>query len=254
MIKNYIFTKKIFITSIMLIKQVTTKSLNQINFDNHRIINTINPHSYLIAKSDTVFFEALKASDVLLPDGIGIVWAKKILTKIKIKKIAGYDLFMHLMSDLNKQNGSCFFLGASDQTLKKINTRIAEEYPNVTVWSFSPPYKKEFTNEDNVKMLTLVNKVEPDILFVGMTAPKQEKWVYNNNINIDAKLICSIGAVFDFYAGTVRRPSKFWIKFGLEWLPRFLLEPIRLAKRNLISTPKFIIQILYMKIFKKNKS
>jgi N-acetylglucosaminyldiphosphoundecaprenol N-acetyl-beta-D-mannosaminyltransferase len=238
----------------MIIKQVTTKSLNQINFNNHRIINTINPHSYLNTQSDKVFFEALKSSDVLLPDGIGIVWAKRLLYKNKIKKIAGYDLFLHLMNDLNNKKGSCFFLGASDNTLKMIITRASKEFPNVSVHCYSPPYKKEFTNEDNVKMYTLVNKVEPDILFVGMTAPKQEKWVYNNNININVKLICSIGAVFDFYSGTVSRPSKFWIKSGLEWLPRFLYEPIRLAKRNLISTPKFILQVLYMKISKKNKS
>ena len=80
----------------MLIKQATTKSLNQINFNNHRIINTINPHSYLITQSDKSFFEALKSSDVLLPDGIGIVWAKRLLYKNKIKKIAGYDLFPHM--------------------------------------------------------------------------------------------------------------------------------------------------------------
>jgi N-acetylglucosaminyldiphosphoundecaprenol N-acetyl-beta-D-mannosaminyltransferase len=238
----------------MLIKQISTKSLNQINFNNHRIINTINPHSFLISQSDKVFFEALKDSDVLLPDGIGIVWAKQLLQKTKIKKIAGYDLFMHLMNDLNNKKGSCFFLGASDNTLKMIEKRAAKEFPNITVCSFSPPYKKEFTNEDNVKMYTLINKAKPDILFVGMTAPKQEKWVYKNNKYINPKLICSIGAVFDFYSGTVSRPSKFWIKAGLEWLPRFLHEPIRLAKRNLISTPKFILQVLYMKISKKNKS
>jgi len=238
----------------MLIKQVTTQNLNQINFNNHRIINTINPHSYLIAQSDKSFFEALKSSDVLLPDGIGIVWAKRLLHKNKIKKIAGYDLFLHLMNDLNNKKGSCFFLGSSDNTLKMMIKRSSKEFSNATIHSYSPPYKKEFTNEDNVKMITLINEVKPDILFVGMTAPKQEKWVYNNNININAKLICSIGAVFDFYSGTVSRPSKFWIKAGLEWLPRFLHEPIRLAKRNLISTPKFILQVLYMKISKKNKS
>jgi len=235
----------------MLIKQVTTNSLNQINFNNHRIINTINPHSYLITQSDKTFFEALKNSDVLLPDGIGIVWAKRLLNKNKIKKIAGYDLFLHLMNDLNNKKGACFFLGASDNTLKMMITRASKEFPNVTLHSYSPPYKNNFTSEDNVKMFTLINKVEPDILFVGMTAPKQEKWVYNNNININAKLICSIGAVFDFYSGAVSRPSKFWIKAGLEWLPRFLHEPVRLAKRNLISTPKFILQVLYMKISKK---
>lgn len=237
----------------MLIKQITINSLNQINFNNHRIINTINPHSYLISHSDKSFFEALKSSDVLLPDGIGIVWAKKVLYKTKVKKIAGYDLFLHLMNDLNNKKGSCFFLGASDNTLKMITKRASKEFPNVTVHFYSPPYKNNFSNEDNMKMCTLINKVDPDILFVGMTAPKQEKWVYNNNININTKLICSIGAVFDFYSGTVSRPSKFWIKAGLEWLPRFLHEPIRLANRNLISTPKFIFQVLYMKTFKKNK-
>lgn len=236
----------------MLINQVTTKNLNQINFNHHRIINTLNPHSFLISQSDKSFFEALKNSDVLLPDGIGIVWAKRLLNKNKIKKIAGYDLFLHLMNDLNNKKGSCFFLGATDNALKMITKRASKEFPNVTVHTYSPPYKKEFTNEDNEKIFTLVNKVEPDILFVGMTAPKQEKWVYKNNQYINPKLICSIGAVFDFYAGTVRRPSKFWIKSGLEWLPRFLNDPIRLAKRNLISTPKFILQVLYMKFFKKS--
>jgi len=238
----------------MLIEQITTKTLNEINFDNHRIINTINPHSYLITQSDAVFLEAIKASDILLPDGIGIVWAKKILTKIKIKRIAGYDLFIHLMSNLNEKQGTCFFLGASDQTLEKINKRIAREYPNISVSSHSPAYKNNFTNEENSEMCTLINKVNPDILFVGMTAPKQEKWVFTNNKNINAKLICSIGAVFDFYAGNVNRPSNFWISLGLEWFPRFLHEPIRLAKRNLISTPKFIIQIFYMKTFRKIKN
>jgi N-acetylglucosaminyldiphosphoundecaprenol N-acetyl-beta-D-mannosaminyltransferase len=235
----------------MLIEQITTKSLDQINFDDHRIINTINPHSYLIAQSDKYFLESLKASDILLPDGIGVVWAKQLLHKTKIKKIAGYDLFLHLMNDLNNKKGSCFFLGASDVTLKMIEKRASKEFPNVTINLYSPPYKKEFTNEENVKMHTLINKVKPDILFVGMTAPKQEKWVYKNNQYINPKLICSIGAVFDFYSGTVSRPSKFWIKAGLEWLPRFIHEPIRLAKRNLISTPKFILEVLYIKIFKK---
>lgn len=234
-----------------LINQVTTKNLNQINFNHHRIINTLNPHSYLISQSDKSFFEALKSSDILLPDGIGIVWAKQLLHKTKIKKIAGYDLFMKLMNDLNNKKGSCFFLGASDNTLKMIEKRAFKEFPNVTVNLYSPPYKKEFTNEDNVKMYTLINKVKPDILFVGMTAPKQEKWVYKNNQYINPKLICSIGAVFDFYSGTVSRPSKFWITAGLEWLPRFIREPLRLAERNLISTPKFILKVLYMKIFKK---
>ena len=237
----------------MLLDNITTTPLEKINFNNIRYVNTINPHSYLTAQSDKYFLESLKASDILLPDGIGVVWAIRLLYQTKIKKVAGYDLFMHLMNDLNNKKGSCFFLGASDYTLKMIEKRAAKEFPNVTVNSYSPPFKNNFTEIDNKKIYNLINKENADILFVGMTAPKQEKWVYKNNQYINPKLICTIGAVFDFYSGTVSRPSKFWINAGLEWLPRFIHEPIRLAKRNLISTPKFILQILYMKIFKKSK-
>jgi N-acetylglucosaminyldiphosphoundecaprenol N-acetyl-beta-D-mannosaminyltransferase len=90
----------------------------------------------------------------------------------------------------------------------------------------------------------------PDVLFVGMTAPKQEKWVDANKHRLKVKNIASIGAVFDFYAGNVKRSSPFWISLGLEWLPRFLKEPRRLARRNLISTPTFIADVLKQKMFK----
>ena len=97
-------------------------------------------------------------------------------------------------------------------------------------------------------MINAVNEFNPDVLFVGMTAPKQEKWVYENRHLINAPVICSIGAVFDFYAGTVKRPGKFWISIGLEWLPRLLREPRRLWRRTFISTPLFIWFVLREKL------
>ena len=99
-------------------------------------------------------------------------------------------------------------------------------------------------------MIAAVNKCKPDILFVGMTAPKQEKWVHTNNTFLDVKVITCIGAVFDFYAGTVKRSSPFWIKLGLEWLPRLLREPKRLWKRNFVSTPLFLWDLLKAKNYK----
>jgi N-acetylglucosaminyldiphosphoundecaprenol N-acetyl-beta-D-mannosaminyltransferase len=215
------------------------------------VINTINPHSYCISKKDLEFEYALEQSDCLFPDGIGIVWAAKFLKGEKIKKIAGYDIFMHFANQLNQENGSCFFLGASNETLEKIKNRMKLDFPNVEVNSYSPPYKAQFTLEESYEMLKIINKHNPDILFVGMTAPKQEKWVSQFFAEIDTKIICSVGAVFDFYAGTVKRPSAFWIKLGLEWLPRFLKEPKRLAERNLISTPLFIFEVLKHKLLKK---
>lgn len=230
---------------------VFTESLDDIDLKSVRIINTINPHSYCISKKDKDFENALQASDILLPDGVGIVWAEKLLNKNKIHKIAGFDLFQYLMHHLNQTHGSCFFLGASEDTLKAIHGKIAMDFPNVKVDSYSPPYKPEFSEADSEHMCEQVNEVKPDVLFMGMTAPKQEKWVHAFENHLNANMICSIGAVFDFYAGNVKRPSQFWISLGLEWLPRFLKEPRRLAERNLISTPKFILEVLSFKLIKK---
>ena len=151
----------------------------------------------------------------------------------------------------NKNGLKVFYLGASDETLSKIKKRIQIEFPNCTIETFSPPFKSNFSEKENEIMLQEINSFQPNILFVGMTAPKQEKWVFHNKEKINARVICSIGAVFDFYAGNVKRASPFWIKIGLEWLPRLVKEPRRLFYRNFISTPKFILEVISFKLFGK---
>jgi len=212
------------------------------------LVNTINQYSYCMAQKDSYFKKSLQNSDVLLPDGIGAVAAARLLTGEKIKKIAGADVHAHLLERLNNTNGSCFYLGASEQTLEKIKNRLHKEYPNIHVETYSPPFKPEFDKEDNEKMINAVNAFEPEVLFVGMTAPKQEKWVYAHKKQLHAKIICTIGAVFDFYAGTIERPGKLWIKLGLEWFVRLIKEPKRMWRRYLYFGPIFIWLMLKEKI------
>jgi len=226
-------------------------SLENINLNN-KIINTLNPHSYCLAKKDSQFKEALLNSSILLPDGIGIVWADKFLNNHSVKKIAGYDLFLFLVKKLNKNKGSVFFLGSSQDTLEKIKKKLKVDYPNIRFDSYSPPFKPFFSEIESTKMCNHINSFKPDVLFVGMTAPKQEKWVYQYQNMLNVNNICSIGAVFDFYAGNIKRSSRFWISIGLEWLPRFLKEPKRLFYRNFVSTPKFILDVFWLKFFKTN--
>jgi N-acetylglucosaminyldiphosphoundecaprenol N-acetyl-beta-D-mannosaminyltransferase len=220
------------------------------------IINTINPHSYCVAKEDAQFQRALQSSDVLLPDGIGIVYATKWLVGKRIRKIAGSDLHFHLIQKANKEGLKIFYLGASQETLQKIQNRLASEQPNCIVGIYSPPYKAEFSQKENKEMIAIVNAFVPDILFVGMTAPKQEKWVHAHKAQIDARIICSIGAVFDFYAGSVKRSHPIWIKMGLEWFPRLLREPRRLWRRTFISSPLFFMDVFKFKMSElaKNRS
>jgi N-acetylglucosaminyldiphosphoundecaprenol N-acetyl-beta-D-mannosaminyltransferase len=214
------------------------------------LISTVNAHSYNVAKTDQSFLSALKGSDILLADGIGVVLAYRLLGK-SVQKMAGADLFKYEMERLQQMHGTCFFLGSTKETLEKIKEKAALEYPNVKVHSYSPPYKPVFSNAENDEMLGAINAVCPDALFIGMTAPKQEKWAFSQKDQLNVAHICCIGAVFDFYAGTVKRPPQWMIGLGLEWLGRLLSEPQRLWKRYLLSSPIIILDTLRFKISPK---
>lgn len=224
--------------------KVFSGSLEDLPKKGKLIINTINQYSFCIAEKDVAFKQALIQSDILLPDGVAIVRSIKFLAGKEIKKIAGADVFHHLMGELNKKGGKCFFLGSSDSTLAKIKERINIDYPKLKAGFYSPPYRLSFSIEDSNEMVNAVNDFQPDVLFVGMTAPKQEKWVHKHKDQLDAKIICAIGAVFDFYAGTVARPKPFWINLGLEWFIRLYKEPKRMWKRYLYYGPVFVFHIL----------
>ncbi|MBX9808079.1 MAG: WecB/TagA/CpsF family glycosyltransferase [Flavobacteriaceae bacterium] len=223
-------------------------NLNQIGFAQKTLINTINQYSFCIAEEDAAFKAALQGSDILLPDGEAIVTAVHRLIGQKIKKIAGADVHLHLLQELEQKKGSCFYLGSSETTLLKIRERMAVEFPNIRVGTYSPSYRAEFSHDHKSKKVEAVNAFKPDVLFVGMTAPKQEKWAYSHKDYLDVKIICSIGAVFDFYAGTVERPSQIWINLRLEWFVRLLKEPKRMWKRYLYYGPVFVWLVLREKV------
>ena len=212
------------------------------------LINTIYAYSYVVAQKDEFFAEALTNGDYLMPDGAGIVKACKWLkAKSQPKeRIAGWDLFMFEMQALNRKTtkSKVMFLGSSEKVLSLIRERVAIDFPNLEVVTYSPPYKPEFSDEDNQAMINAINDANPDLLWIGMTAPKQEKWTYKhwNELNIHCHCGC-IGAVFDFYAGTVKRAPLWWQEHSLEWLYRLLMEPRRMWRRYIIGNAKFLYYI-----------
>ena len=215
------------------------------------LINTINAFSYDNARKDVLFSEALQKGDVLIPDGISIVKACRFLNAKSQPKerIAGWDLFVYEMEKLNRVGGKVMFLGSSDAVLNLIRQRVAEKYPKIEVDTYSPPYKPEFSDEDNEAMISAINHSNPDLLWIGMTAPKQEKWAYTHLDRLDVHChIGTIGAVFDFFAGTVKRAPERWQRAGLEWLYRLLSEPRRMWRRYFIGNAKFIYYIMVEKI------
>ena len=185
-----------------------------------------------------------------MPDGAGVVLASRFLGCPVHERITGSDVFYGLHERLNRQGrGSIFFLGSTEEILAEIRQRMAADYPNLRVaGTFSPPYKPEFTPTELDEMIAAINAAKPDVLWVGMTAPKQEKWIHQNSHRLQVKFIGAIGAVFDFYTGRVQRSHPVFQRLGLEWLPRLLQEPRRLWRRMFISAPLFVLDVLMAKI------
>ena len=210
------------------------------------LINTLNAWSFVVAQQDEAFAEALKKGDVLIPDGKSIVWACRFLkTKSQPKeRIAGWDLFQHEMKALD-DDATVMFLGSSNDTLELIKQRAKVDFPHLKIVTYSPPFKTDFSDEDNAEMIHAINETNPDLLWIGMTAPKQEKWTFQhwNELKINCHT-GTIGAVFDFYAGTVKRAPKWMQNCGLEWLHRLLSNPKRMWKRYLVGNLQFLFLVL----------
>lgn len=149
-------------------------------------------------------------------------------------------------SEFRSPQRTVMFMGSSQKVLNLIVKRAAEVYPHLKIVTYSPPYKPEFSEEDNKAIIDAINAADPDLLWIGMTAPKQEKWTFShwNELNIHCH-VGTIGAVFDFFAGTVERAPMWWQRHGLEWLYRLLKEPKRMWRRYIIGNALFLFNVIF---------
>lgn len=218
-------------------------SLDIVPIDGKSLVNTISPNSYGLAVHDNEMMEALKGSDYLVLDGVYFGWWPLLRYGKRAHRITGWDCFVYYANLLNQTGGRMFFLGSTKETLAKIKERMGKDYPNVAVDTFSPPFKASFNDEDNETMYNAINAFHPDVLCVGMTAPKQEKWSFQNFSHLNVHVSISIGNVFDWYAGNSRRPSLFWQKIGMEWLARIFMRP-EIFRRNIGNQMLFFWHLL----------
>ena len=169
--------------------------------------------------------------------------------KLKILALASVSTSRAQNSKFRERPLTVMFMGSSQKVLDLIVKRAAEVYPHLKIVTYSPPYKPEFSEEDNKAIIEAINAVDPDLLWIGMTAPKQEKWTYShwNELNIHCH-VGTIGAVFDFFAGTVERAPIWWQRHGLEWLYRLLKEPKRMWRRYIIGNTLFLWNMLKEKV------
>jgi len=224
--------------------ELVTDSLRSVQERNRSFIFACaNPHSLVVARADPEFRAALEAADAIVADGVGCSLAAALTGAAVGPRITGTDYFLGVMSALNRTGGRVFFFGSRTEVLAILGERLSRDFPRITVASLSPPFGA-WPADENRQMIATIRQFAPDVLWVGMTAPKQEKWVAANADQLQVPVIGSIGAVFDYYAGVTRRAPQWVCNLGLEWLYRLPREPRRLWRRTFVSAPQFLWFVL----------
>lgn len=192
-------------------------------------------------------------ADLTLCDGVPLIWASKFLGQQKLRgRVTGLDLLPLYIERCYLKHFSMFFLGAAEGVALEYRNQLEEKYPGIhIVGVYSPPYTKEFSNEENEKMIELINAAKPDILWVSLTAPKQDFWIQQNYQQLNSSINIGIGGALDVAVGKFNRSPIWMQKNGLEWLYRFINEPKRLFRRYFIEAPAFIPIIIKQKFLGK---
>lgn len=197
-----------------------------------------NVHVYETAQRDPGLLAALEGADLLLPDGAPLSWLLRRRSTTTAHRVAGSDLFNWLCSTEGLRH---YFYGGTEHALARLTSSVRRQFPDIIIaGSFAPPFRPldHLEAEDVVK---LISSVSPDVVWVGLGAPKQELWMRQFRPRLDAAALIGVGAVFDFFSGRRRRAPLWMQQTGLEWLHRLVAEPRRLAGRYLRTNLTFLI-------------
>ena len=202
------------------------------------MIFTPNSEIILYASNNPEFSEVLNKGDMIIPDGIGVVYGAKILRNPIKERVAGYDLVCNLFYVMAEKGQSVYLLGAKPGIAEKAAETLAEKYPELVIAGTHDGYFK-----DDEEVIADINKCAPDFLMVCLGFPKQENWIYNNREKLNAKLAIGAGGCLDVFAGTVQRAPEFYCKHGIEWLYRLIKQPSRFVR--MLALPKFGLKVLF---------
>lgn len=203
------------------------------------VICTPNPEIVMMAQEDERLMEILNNSQMIIPDGTGVVWASKYSETVLPERVAGYDLTQNLFKTLENTQESFYFFGGGKEVAKLGAEKMKEKYPNLIIVGVADGY---FDLEKEKQIIEDINEKSPSVLLVGLGAPKQEKWIFDNKDKLNVKVAIGVGGSFDVMAGVVKRAPVIFQKMRLEWFYRFLCQPSRW--KRMLQLPLFVIQVL----------
>lgn len=229
----------------------TTRLLEEfLKQDQLRTIYTPNTEIVMAAKEDESLKAIINEGDLIIPDGIGLVYGSKIRKKPLRERVTGFDTSLRLLEIANKNRYSLYLLGGKDGVAKDAARNIKKEYPNINIVGFHHGFFKGSHlglkgEKEEKEIINEINCLRPDIVFVGLGFPRQELWIHNNKNNLKAKVIIGNGGVMDILSGNMERAPEVYQRLGLEWLYRLIKEPSRIIRQ--VAIPKFLFHILFNK-------
>lgn len=203
-----------------------------------KVIYTPNSEIILYASRNAEFMDKLNSADLLIPDGIGVVYGAKILRNPLYERVAGFDLLKELFPVMASEGYSVYLLGAKPAVAEAAGEKLKKEYPGLVIAGTHDGY---FTDDSEV--IADINEKRPDLLLVCLGFPKQENWIYDNRDKLKVKAMIGAGGCLDVFSGITERAPEFYCKHGIEWLYRLKKEPWRFMRMTAL--PVFALKVLF---------
>ncbi len=210
----------------------------------HQVV-CLTANTILAARKDPGLRSIYNKASLALPDGLPVVWASRLLDKRIPGRVAGPDFLLAGCAAAARRGFSCYLLGGSGGTVERLAAWLRSGNPGLKIaGAYSPPFHESFPPEVNERILARINLEKPDLLWVGLGSPKQDRWIAENLQRLSVRVAVGVGGAFEMYGGTIGRAPLWMQRSGLEWFFRFLREPRRLFRRYFIEAPSFIPLVL----------
>lgn len=236
-------TDKVNILGVKVHKVTVADAVNKImqflNEDKMHSVFTPNSEIIMVAHKDEAFKDVLNKSDLLTADGIGVVYASRILKNPISERAAGFDIACELLERVKGTSYKLFLFGGKPGVAETAKEKIEEKYKGINICGCRNGY---FKPEDEAGIIEEINSSGADILFVCLGAPKQEMWINDNRDKLKTRVALGIGGSLDVFAGTAMRAPEFYCKHGLEWFYRLMKQPSRAGR--MLALPKFGFTVL----------
>jgi N-acetylglucosaminyldiphosphoundecaprenol N-acetyl-beta-D-mannosaminyltransferase len=199
-----------------------------------------NVHAVVEAHRDPSLPAVYASAGLVVADGMPLVWVGRALGRARVRRVYGPDLTLELCALAAREGHRCFFFGGAPGVARGLADEMARRFPGLVVAGVEAPPFRPPTAEEDDQTVRRINEARPDVVFVGLGCPKQERWMAEHRARLDAPVLVGVGAAFDFHTGRVRQAPRWMMRSGLEWLFRLLQEPRRLGRRYLLYNPLFV--------------